>query len=78
MKPCRNIKMIEKLIEKHSDKVVIHSIQAQFHQHRIAVLHEYIHELNKPGFRISGSYIVAGTTKRSEPVVTTAGDTFSG
>ena len=78
MKPCRDIKTIEKLIEKHSDKVMIHSLKAQFHQRRIAILEEYIHELNKPGFKMPGSYVVAGTTKRSEPVVTTAGDTFSG
>ena len=78
MKPCRDIKTIERLIRHHAQMAVLYQQMVIFHERRQEVLKEYIHELNKPGFKISSSYVVAGTTKRSEPVVTTAGDTFTG
>ena len=75
MKPCRDVRKIEKLIRHHNQMAVLFDQRVVFHQQRVAILQEYIHELNKPGFRVSGSWVKAGTTKRSEPVAISSGNT---
>jgi hypothetical protein len=76
MKPCRDVRKIEKLIRHHTEMAILHNQQVMFHQQRIAVLQEYIHELHKPGFRVQG-WIKAGTTRRSETFATISANTFS-
>lgn len=69
MKPSRDEYTIYRLIDYHSR-------MANHHYDRVQVLQEYLRELRKPGFKLPGQYIVAGTTRSSEHFITTPSDTW--
>lgn len=69
MKPCLNPNTIRRIMDYHQ-------AMSQFHYERMKVMEEYLAELQKPGFKIPGNYIITGTTRNAEKFVTLAGDTF--
>ncbi len=78
MKPCRDVKKIYTLMYRHQQLADAHSERVDYHNQRIEILKEYIHELQKPGYKQAKAYIKAGTTKAAESFVVTAGDTHTG
>lgn len=76
MKPCRNVKTINEIIHHHELMAVAHNEQVKFHQERIEILKEYVHELTKPGFKQRSVFIKVGTTERAESFVISASDTY--
>ena len=74
MKPCRDIKTIERLIRHHIAMKMFYENEARNEDERIETLKDYIRELKKPGFK-HRHYIKAGTSNHGNAVIT-ASNTF--
>ena len=76
MRCCLDTDKVKRLIHRHQSELQMLNAISNYHSERIEMLHDYIKEIEKPGFKTKKRTIIMSPKPKSDLVVT-AGNTHT-